>query len=124
MIHRAAMVPAVALAWAAALGVVGLIAQASNNPSAQTSAAAPADGPTYARDVAPLLFSRCGNCHHPGGPAPFSVYSYDSVRPFATQIADTTRRGYMPPWRAEPTAEGEFLDQRHLTPAEIEMLGR
>src|SRR5207245_1574658 len=28
---------------------------------------------TFTRDIAPLLFERCGACHHPDGPAPFSL---------------------------------------------------
>lgn len=94
-------------------------------PQVGTTAPAPgAVAPTYTTDVAPLLAARCGSCHYPSGPAPFSVFSYDAVRPYATQIADVTRRGYMPPWRAEPTVDGEFAGQQHLSASEIDLLGR
>ena len=35
-----------------------------------------ADPITFSRDIAPLLFERCGSCHHPDGDAPFSLMSY------------------------------------------------
>ena len=35
---------------------------------------------TFTRNVAPIVFSRCGICHHPGGPAPFSLLTYADVR--------------------------------------------
>jgi tetratricopeptide (TPR) repeat protein len=80
--------------------------------------------PTFARDVAPLLAARCGMCHHPGGAAPFSVFGYDNVRPFARQIAEATTRGVMPPWPAKVPPEGEFVGQQHLTAEEIALLKR
>ena len=43
---------------------------------------------TFARDVAPLMYEACASCHREGGPAPFSLITYDQVRRRATQIAD------------------------------------
>jgi tetratricopeptide (TPR) repeat protein len=78
---------------------------------------------TFAKDVAPILFERCGGCHHPGGVAPFSLLTYASARQRATQIGAVTRTRYMPPWKSEPR-DGEFVGQRHLTDAEIDILQR
>jgi len=77
------------------------------------------DGPvTFARDVAPIIFDRCGICHHPNGSAPFSLLTYPAARQRATQIAQVTKSRLMPPWKSEP-AYGEFIGHRPLTDAEI-----
>ena len=51
--------------------------------------------PTFARDVAPILFEHCAPCHHPGGAGPFSLLSYSEARKRARQIAKVTSRRYM-----------------------------
>lgn len=73
---------------------------------------------TFARDVAPIVFERCGPCHHPGGSAPFSLLTYVAVRQRATQIAAVTKSRFMPPWKAEP-GYGEFVGQQPLTDGEL-----
>ena len=54
--------------------------------------------PTFHKNIAPILFSQCAPCHRPGEPGPFSLLTYDDARKHARQIADVTRRRYMPPW--------------------------
>ena len=84
--------------------------------------APPAPGPvTFTRDVAPILFSRCAACHRPGGPAPFTLLTYDDARRHAAQIAAVTGSRVMPPWQPEPEA-ARFLDERRLTGDEIRTL--
>src|SRR5262249_5353828 len=87
------------------------------------SAAAPPAPLTFTKDIAPILFARCAECHHPGGPAPFSVLDYDSVVRHATQIARVTRARQMPPWKADPDS-GEFVGQRHLRVEEIDRIAQ
>jgi len=76
---------------------------------------------TFARDVAPLMYDVCATCHREGGPAPFSLITYDQVRRHATQIAAVTRTGFMPPWKAEPES-GDFVGQRRLSAREIQRI--
>lgn len=76
---------------------------------------------TFAQDVAPIVFDRCGMCHRPDGPAPFSLLTYAAVRQRATQIAAVTKSRFMPPWKSEP-GYGEFVGQEHLTDEEIDVL--
>jgi Flp pilus assembly protein TadD len=90
----------------------------SNAPVAARSAVAV---PTYASDIAPLIQDRCAMCHHAGGSAPFSLTTYAETRRHAAQIADVTRKRFMPPWKADPT-DGPFVGQHPLTDAEIAML--
>ena len=73
---------------------------------------------TFTKDVAPIIFEHCGVCHRPGGSAPFSLLTYEAARPRAAQIAAATAARRMPPWQVEP-GHGEFVGQRHLSPAEI-----
>lgn len=86
---------------------------------AGTAAAQPV---TFSRDVAPILFEKCGVCHRPTGAAPFPLLTYASARAHATQIATATRSGYMPPWQADADYGGEFVGQPRLTPRELEIL--
>lgn len=76
---------------------------------------------TFARDVAPILFDRCGICHHVNGAAPFSLLTYSAARQRATQIAAVTKSRFMPPWKSEP-GYGEFIGHRPLSDAEIGVL--
>ena len=85
--------------------------------------AAPAGPVTFARDVAPIVFERCAVCHHPNGSAPFSLLTYATARPHATQIAAVTRTRVMPPWKSEP-GYGDFIGHRPLTDGEIRVLQR
>jgi Flp pilus assembly protein TadD len=79
--------------------------------------------PTFSKDIAPILFARCGACHHPGGPAPFSLLSYDAARPRARLLASATKRRFMPPWKAEPVPGG-FVGQPRLSDADIDLMQR
>ena len=59
--------------------------------------AAQAHEVTFAQDVAPILYARCAICHRDGGSAPFPLITYASAKQHARQVADVTRRRYMPP---------------------------
>jgi tetratricopeptide (TPR) repeat protein len=76
---------------------------------------------TFTRDIAPILWSRCGSCHRPGEIGPFSLLTYDEVKRRATQIGAVTRRRIMPPWKPE-AGKGDFQDQRGLTGHELESI--
>jgi Tfp pilus assembly protein PilF/mono/diheme cytochrome c family protein len=75
--------------------------------------------PTFSRDIAPIVFRHCVSCHHPGQNAPFSLLTYQDVRPRARQIALVTKSRYMPPWKPEPGFADEFLGKRGLTEEQI-----
>ena len=55
------------------------------------SAAAAQPRVTFTRDVAPIIFEHCASCHRPGEIAPFSLLTYEEVRPRAAAIARATR---------------------------------
>ncbi len=81
--------------------------------------AAHADAPpTYAKDIAPILFQNCAECHRPGEVAPFSLLSYEDAKKRARLMADATEQKLMPPWHADEGAE-KFRDAHLLTAEQI-----
>lgn len=77
--------------------------------------------PTFAEDVAPIVFKSCGACHHPGGNAPFSMLDYDSVAGHVDEIRDAVSTGYMPPWHAAGPHD-VFRNDRRLSDAEKDII--
>jgi hypothetical protein len=77
--------------------------------------------PTFAHDIAPLIYSRCSGCHHENGSAPFALMSYADVSKRAAQIVKVTQTRYMPPWLPEH-GYGDFDGERYLSDDEIAML--
>lgn len=77
--------------------------------------------PTFAKDVAPIIFDACSSCHRPGGPGPFSLLTHDDVRRHATQIVEVTKSRFMPPWKAD-VDNGPFVGQRRLSAREIALI--
>ena len=76
---------------------------------------------TFNRDIAPLVFHYCADCHRPGESAPFSLLSYRDVKSHARQIAAVTRSRFMPPWLPEPN-ELKFADARRLSDEQISLI--
>ena len=85
---------------------------------AGTSAQAPAPAPpTFAKDVAPILYKSCVTCHRPGGIGPMSLITFRDARPYIRSIRARITDGTMPPWHAEAPS-GTFRNDRRLTEAE------
>ena len=92
--------------------------------TADQYAAKPAEGvPTFAKDVAPILYNNCTSCHRPGEIAPMSLLTYEEARPWAKSIRDEVNEGHMPPWHAD-APKGTFHNERVLTAAEKDILTR
>ena len=81
-------------------------------------------GPTFAHDVAPILFEHCTTCHHRGGLAPFSLMTYADARPWARAIRQAVVSGSMPPWKPTPGYGGPFAGERRLTAGEVGIVQR
>jgi hypothetical protein len=65
----------------------------------------------YAHDVAPLLQERCGNCHRPGGIAPWAMTNHAIVQNFAPLMKDELLSRRMPPWHADRHVQSYSNDQ-------------
>ena len=87
------------------------------------SRTAPAAVPTFTRDVAPILYRNCVQCHRAGEIAPMSLLTYQEVRPWARAIRKATSEGVMPPWHAA-APEGTFENERRLSAAEKDVIAR
>jgi peroxiredoxin len=82
----------------------------------------PNAGVTYYKDVAPILQSRCQECHRPGQVGPFSLVTYKQAANWADDIKDYTHEKRMPPWK--PVAGVAFKNTRNMPEAEVAMLAR
>ena len=91
-------------------GVVGFAVSAN----AQT--------PTFSKDVAPILYKNCSNCHRPGEIGPMPLLSYKDARPYARAIATHVRNGTMPPWHADDPTHKKFSNDRSLSAADKDVL--
>ncbi|HVL67735.1 MAG TPA: hypothetical protein VM364_10765 [Vicinamibacterales bacterium] len=105
------------LAWCAVVLVRGSAfePQYASKPNAAT--------PTFTKDVAPILYKNCIECHRPGQIAPMSFLTYEEARPWARSIRDEVLDGTMPPWHAD-APHGTFLNERRLTDAEKDTLAK
>jgi hypothetical protein len=74
--------------------------------------------PTFSKDVAPIFYRRCVQCHHPNDIAPMSLLDYKSARPWAKAIRESVLTRKMPPWFADPHY-GSFSNDAHLSGDEI-----
>src|SRR4051812_41487458 len=81
------------------------------------------EDPTFAEDVAPILYRNCTSCHHVGGLGPFSLIEYDSAKANASDMRDMVSTGQMPPWHAEGP-HGVFRNDRRLSEAEKQTILR
>jgi len=73
---------------------------------------------TFARDIAPIVFSNCVVCHREGEVAPFPLMTFEHVSKRARQIADVVTQRIMPPWKPAPNY-AHFADERRLDDSQI-----
>lgn len=77
-----------------------------------------AEAVTFNKDVAPIFYQHCVECHRPGNIAPMSLITYKDAQPFARWISEKVKTRQMPPWHADPNF-GEFENARRLTQEEV-----
>ena len=85
------------------------------------AASASAAPPTFAKDVAPILYKNCVECHRPNAMAPMSLVTYDDARPWARAVKQKVVAREMPPWGADP-AIGKFSNDVSLKQADIDTI--
>ena len=75
-----------------------------------------AAGVTFAKDVAPIIFNKCANCHRAGEVALMPLTSYAEARPWSKAIREQVVQRSMPPWYADPhTSTLKFSNDRRLS---------
>jgi hypothetical protein len=77
--------------------------------------------PTWADNIAPILYKNCTKCHNPNGAAPFSLLTYAEAyqNRFGIKAAVITRS--MPPWSPDPNYQ-HFANERVLSNADIDAI--
>ena len=76
---------------------------------------------TFTRDVAPILYNRCVECHRAGEVAPMALITYNQTRPWAKSIKQKVVDRSMPPWLASPE-NTHFKNNRRLSQKEIDTI--
>jgi mono/diheme cytochrome c family protein len=76
---------------------------------------------TFNKDIAPIIYKNCSECHRPGEAAPFTLLSYEDVRKKGKTIGKVTTAHAMPPWKAEK-ASYAYRDERRLKPEDIQLI--
>ncbi len=85
--------------------------------------AADTTGPTFSKQVAPILFKNCVKCHRPGETASsVPLLSYDTARPWAQSIKEKVLAREMPPWPADPNGSVKFRNDARLSQRDIDTL--
>jgi hypothetical protein len=77
--------------------------------------------PTFTKDVAPIFYKNCTECHRPGEIAPMSLLSYKDARPWLKSIREKVSGHAMPPWLADPNI-GHFANDRRLAQKDIDTI--
>jgi mono/diheme cytochrome c family protein len=106
------------LAIAALAFAVAAVA-ASQAVTSKVAAAQP--HPTFSKDIAPIVFKHCAQCHRPGEVAPMSLLSYEDVRPWARAIKSKVMSREMPPWGADQQGR-KMRNDPSLSQAQIDTI--
>lgn len=114
-----------------ALVALGLLCVASaerlagQQPTAVSVSAVASAAPTFTKDIAPILASKCQMCHQPGSIAPMPLLDYAQTRPWARAIKDHVVRRQMPPWPIDKSVGiQEFDNDMSLTDGQIDTIAR
>ena len=108
--------------------MAGALALAALATAAEPNGKLSGDAPkqvTFAKDIAPLLQTKCQECHHAGTAAPMSLVTYEEVRPWARSIKERVVRRNMPPWHIDKNVGIQsFENDPSLTDEQIETIAR
>ncbi|MBI1784665.1 cytochrome c [Candidatus Sumerlaeota bacterium] len=77
--------------------------------------------PTFSRDIAPIFYKHCVQCHRPGQVAPMSLISYEDTRAWVKSIRKNVTDRSMPPWYANPEI-GHFHETNILSSEEVKQI--
>src|SRR5262245_66566134 len=88
-------------------------------------AAAPAiaadETPTVSKDIAPIFYKSCIECHRATMFAPMSLTTYEDARPWVRSIRRRVTERTMPPWGSD-MPHGIFRNDPRLTGQEIQTI--
>jgi hypothetical protein len=76
---------------------------------------------TFSKDIAPIFYKNCADCHRPNDIAPMSLMTYKESRAWARSIKEKVVTREMPPWSADPK-HGEFSNDARLSQQDIDTI--
>src|SRR4029079_8066554 len=85
------------------------------------AAPALASSPTFSKDVAPILFKSCVECHRPTAMAPMSLLTYEDARPWARAIKQKVAARQMTAWGPDP-AVAKYSNDVSLKQTDIDTI--
>ena len=97
---------------------LGVVVAVMSAPAIALGADTP---PTFAKDVAPIVFSKCIACHRAGEIGPMPLTSFAEARPWARAIRTAVLSKAMPPWLADAGHE-RYANDPSLSSAEIDTI--
>jgi hypothetical protein len=79
--------------------------------------------PSFAKDVAPILYKNCVSCHRPNDmAASSSLIEFEDARRLARSIKRRVVARSMPPWPADPRGSVKFRNDPSLSQQDIDTL--
>ncbi len=78
---------------------------------------------TYCKQIAPILWEHCVDCHRPGQVGPFSLLTYADAAKRAGFLKEITHERRMPPWKPEPGVR-QMHGERRLSSEELALIAQ
>lgn len=101
---------------------LGVLATAGLFGLGTGSASSPSRDVTFNRDIAPIFYKNCAECHRQDDIAPMALMTYREARPWARSIKEKVLTREMPPWSPDPKY-GEFTNDHRLSQKDIQEIG-
>ena len=112
--HLGTVCVAVVAACSASVSISRLAAQSVTVPAGGIGTEV-----TFTKDVAPIFYKSCIDCHRANMFAPMSLTSYEDARPWLSSIKRRVMERTMPPWGSD-MPHGVFQNDPRLTEQEIQ----
>ena len=80
-----------------------------------------AQTPTWSENIAPIIYSNCTKCHHPGGLGTGSFLEFADVVARKNSIKYQVENKIMPPWPGDPSYR-HYAEERVLEQSEIDAI--
>ena len=101
-----------------ALGCLAVLCFVAS-PVSRAAGSGSAKEVTFSKDVAPIFYKNCAECHRAKDIAPMSLLTFKEARPWARSIKEKVVTREMPPWSPDPKY-GEFTNDHRLAQKDID----
>jgi hypothetical protein len=91
------------------------------SPVSRAAGSGSAKEVTFSKDVAPIFYKNCAECHRAKDIAPMSLLTFKESRPWARSIKEKVVTREMPPWSPDPKY-GEFTNDHRLAQKDIDTI--